>query len=363
MSCNALSTCVGATFTARDTDTHGTSSIGADQGRRAHLPDDDEGFGLHFAGITAHKTTGGLAVKEVEAFFVEKMGNMTEFDAFMDFNVGLFTSNMDHFVTKFVDDAVPHLRASWTTSSAGMMYSVFVHVPKSQMVIELIASHSNILAADPEVVPMEQRLSDSVMKAISKDPPTGTVLKAVKVSRAATDLDALDAFYEIGMQTEKVLSVDDDVVSTRCYVWPNSQEDLCFVKRPASATSGHFKVGDFEHMLKDVQEAAPMNPHCKMNRWADNHYSFDAKTNPPLDMHHVLVYLDHAPSARYTCSPDGLHYLFDPTGWAIQLNVRFGRRPSRCEHALEAEQGGSPSIGLVGFCDGGACGMVGGRVA
>merc|ERR1719284_214245 len=128
------------------------------------------GFGLHLPGITDHLTTGGLSVEDVEGIFSDKMGDMKEFDSFMDFNVGLFTADMDYYLEKFSADGVPYLAAKWANSSGpspSHMYSVFVYVPNSQMIIELIAASSDILVAGRVNLSLEQRVSDLAMEAIT----------------------------------------------------------------------------------------------------------------------------------------------------------------------------------------------------
>jgi hypothetical protein len=346
--CAALKTCVGATFIAPNY----TASVNyTDPDHEGPGPQRYEGFGLHLAAVTAHRTAGGLMVEEVEAAFIDKMGSMTVFDAFMDFNVGLFTTNMDFYVKRFVADAVPHLAATWTTSSGDAMYSVFVHVPRSQMVVELIAASSQILAARPKLVPLEQRLSDSVIELLGQSPQTGNVLKAVKVSRAATDLDALDTFYLKGMRANKTYTLNGDDVSTRCYLWANAETDLCFVKRPDLATSGNFKVGDFEQMLHRVADTMLTNPYCNMNRWLDNHYAYDSRPHGGDDFGHISSYLDSNPSVKFKCSGSGgLHYIVDPTGWGVQLDVNLNQQPSAC-----SARGPLSATVRDDFCGGGVC--------
>ncbi len=135
-SCAALSTCVAATFIPVDnsTTTQGRRLVGA--------PPDYEGFGLHLPAIEAHLTTGGLSVKEVESHFADKMGAMAGFDSFMDYNAGLYTTELDSYLSRFEADGVPYLGAKWPTPAGDLMFSVFVLVPTSQMVIELMASTS-----------------------------------------------------------------------------------------------------------------------------------------------------------------------------------------------------------------------------
>lgn len=73
------------------------------------------------------------------------------------------------------------------------------------------------------------------------------LLQPVRVSRAATDLNALDTFYIDGMRTTPTLKLDSSDVSSRCYEWPGANADVCFVRRPDTATSGDFKVSTASH--------------------------------------------------------------------------------------------------------------------
>jgi hypothetical protein len=187
------------------------------------------------------------------------------------------------------------------------------------------------------------------MEAIWESPPTGQILKAVKVSRAATDLDALDAFYVDGMRTQTVLSLNGHDVSARCYQWPGATTDVCFVKRSPSDTKGDFKVGDFELMLQNVFDTIVTNPYCLMNRWEDNHYAYDTPIDSDMDFDYIATYLDDHPSSKYICTAWGLHYIFDPTGWAVQLDIDWTKQPSGCNLTLP-----EPDIQSA-FCGGGIC--------
>ena len=46
--------------------------------------------------------------------------------------------------------------------------------------------------------------------------------------------------------------------------------------------------------------------------------------------HGSLAWLSHA-QARYVCNGREVHYVFDPTGWAIQLDVNFSRTMTDCQ--------------------------------
>merc|ERR1712113_253356 len=113
---------------------------------------------------------------------------MSAFDAWMDFNVGLYTTNLDSYIKSLEADNVPYMGAFWKTSTGDKLYSLFVHVPATQMIIELISSTSKKLQASSTLIALEQRLSDTRLAALVDKPPKLGLLQPVKVSRAATDL-------------------------------------------------------------------------------------------------------------------------------------------------------------------------------
>ena len=59
------------------------------------------GFALHTVNCTFHPY-GDLSLYDVEEIFQEKFGDMSMFDGFMDFNLGLWTNNLDSYV-KYVN--------------------------------------------------------------------------------------------------------------------------------------------------------------------------------------------------------------------------------------------------------------------
>ena len=76
-------------------------TFGVQQGRVYLDVHHEEPFGLHLVNVSAHWTTGGLSVSEVEAIVTEKLGNLSRFDAWLDFHVGLYTTELDAFIAAF----------------------------------------------------------------------------------------------------------------------------------------------------------------------------------------------------------------------------------------------------------------------
>ena len=73
----------------------------ATQGRvHTDIPSGGIGFGLHAINCTYHPY-GALSVKDIEDKFQAKFGDLYTYDAFMDYNMGLWANNLDPFVTHF----------------------------------------------------------------------------------------------------------------------------------------------------------------------------------------------------------------------------------------------------------------------
>ena len=164
------------------------------------------------------------------------------------------------------------------------------------------------------------------ISAFAAAPPYGARLAVASIGRAATNnLAALEHFYVDGVGAKVSLN-ETDVnanVSKRCFVWPGAAADVCFTRRPpAAAADDDFSVLDLENILKQQHETwLTGKPNCAMDRWVDNHYAVDV----PNNFDHLLEFVLEN-DVLYTCADGpafGAHYIFDPTGWGIQLDVSF----------------------------------------
>lgn len=279
---------------------------------------------------------------------------MTNFDAWMDNSLGLWTTDLDSFIKRFDSDGVPYLAAEWTTGEMHM-FSIFVHVEGTQMILELMATSSIELHHREDLVNLEPRLPESYVFHLMEQNVMG-VLKEARISRATADLEAVDGFYAEGMQIPLVLTYDGEDVSVRCYEWSTGTPPICYTKRPASKTKGWFTVEVFGNMMKESARYFGKNPMCVMNRWFDNHYSVTAdgfKDQSKLD--YIIDYLDDHQDIPIACNPtSGIYYIVDPAGWSVQLPSGLGTRlPKSCG-------GGARSVGAFVpatfvFCDLGTC--------
>ena len=237
-------------------------------------------------------------------------------DAIADYNVALLTTDLDSYSSTFDADGVNYLPLHWTDQDTDY-YGIMVHVPTTQMVIEVMAKNSSAtarVAAHPKLLRMgasEQRASRSALAAGEKRLSSSStdIFTVVSVGRAASDLDALDEFYSNGMRCSTTLSVDDagSGYSKRCYLWDaaDATADVCFTKRPDSATAGSFKVSDFEAMLNSVHATVTSGGETCNNKWVDNHYAIDGR----FSADYIQTYVKDN-DLYYYCDSDTMHCTF-----------------------------------------------------
>merc|ERR1712050_786220 len=151
------------------TDGRSLLSKRGDEGRR--LQDPGNGFGLHCVNVSGHLTTGGLSTAEVEEHFNEKLGDMKEYDSFMDYSVSFYTSGVAQYAAAFDQGNVPYYTTTWQASNdadAQTYTSLIVQVPHTQMILELTSkkSLSTTSSRKPIHLAQERRLSSNAMANI-----------------------------------------------------------------------------------------------------------------------------------------------------------------------------------------------------
>lgn len=302
------------------------------------------GFGLHLVSVPGHKTTGGMTVEAVEAEFTEKLGDMSKFDSFMDYNVVLATKSLQALKSAFDKDGVKYLTGTWSDSTGAAYSSIVVQVSGSQLILELVQKTSLVLAEGETAVQMEQRVPDSTLQdqdsnlsgedddseTFSKDHIVGLVVNRAASAKAMSELED---FYVTGMGTKKTHDSTENGATKKCFLWKGATMHICFTSRADSETSTSFKVGDFEDMVNGVHKTIlEDHPWCPMNRWFDNHYAIDSQS---VNSNKILKYIN-SKKPYHSCASHGilnraLSAVFDPTGVGIQMDTGTGL-PDDCKN-------------------------------
>ncbi|KAH8069610.1 hypothetical protein JL720_11908 [Aureococcus anophagefferens] len=289
--CAATPGCVAATYFAKPGQDALTLDVDLDgRGGAAPPARRSEGFGLHLVDVWSSETAGGLNVSEVEAVFAAKVANFSSgaYDAFFDFNVVL-AADLDACGDAFAKDGVPTLRFSWTSAEGETWHSLLVHVPKSQMILELVSQNSKTTPT----LAMETRMSNrtAVRMSTTVKSTYNNLLYGVAVTRGVSDLAAVATFYE---------SRDDDA---------------------------KFTVADLEATLWASHAAVDTSPSVH-DKWGDNHYAMDlpgtsgASIVEAFTANYARIYPIANKSTTYAFSCEQ-HYIIDPTGFSIQTDLDF----------------------------------------
>ena len=122
-------------------------------------------------------------------------------------------------------------------------------------------------------VPLPTRMS---ARNVARFDAAGSLLlgssEMVSVSRAASDIAAIDEFYRDVAQATTTLSYDTPV--KRRYAWSGALSDVCFVEHPAGHQGAALSVAGLESMLWAVHVAIMGAPPADgdPDKYTDNHY-------------------------------------------------------------------------------------------
>jgi len=294
------------------------------------------GFGMHLVNVSKSRTTGGQSVAQVEAHFAQKLNGMKSFDSFMDFNAMFYTVGLAKYYAAFKADGVGTYLTTWSYNKTTWT-SLFVQVPNSMMIIELCQDTTLGISSDyhaggraseaaiERVLAKVHGLSDSV-----DGDTTGAVIDVLAVNHAAsvTSFAALDDFYVKGMGCTVETTTTADY-SRKCFGWGGATVDICFYQRDDSTTSGPFKVSSLEDMLHTVHgNIIDKQPQCNRDKWTDWHYAVDSRT---ADTSSIAKYIDSNDGVSVMCGGSTPHYVVDPTGWSIQMDLNWSSNAvSKC---------------------------------
>ena len=170
----------------------------------------------------------------------------------------------------------PYKWTKGTEANASTFYGLFVHVPSSMLVLELMSNASlklaNATILEPRMSP--KTLDYAASDAYEADYLANETLKVVSVSRATADVDAIAAFYD-AINVSTTYAYDSPEVRKRCFQWWSADVAVCYAER--SEITSFFTVADFEAMLNDVHaDVLSGNPNCQLDKWTDLHYAYDS---------------------------------------------------------------------------------------
>lgn len=289
---------------------------------------------------TSSRPSGPLAtVADVEKVFDEKMAAAfanKKYDAFMDFSVAFWASDLDAYIKALTADDVPFMVLRWKDNKNTPYYSLILHGPHTQVVVELITT------AQPKAISMNQTVLDPTLRYtsgifIEMGATVAAVpsnrLRPLAVSKATSNMEVLSEWMEnvLFAQREWNVTYSDGV---KYSYWNPGFSSMAgkmqvrFVERPPSDTSGSMSVAQLEKikfaghkLVADNAANNSANTICGFDKWYDNHYAIDGGSTT-LDAWKASF--DKRGWPYYQAwgaqlGPENI-YVVDPTGDSVQLD-------------------------------------------
>lgn len=305
-------------------------------------------FGIHTvfaAGLKYARASppysGSLSLKEVEQIVDNQLGGMSVYSPWMDYNLALWApeGTLDTYVDRFASDGVPVLRLSWACGEV-TCYSVIWHIPKSQVVIEIMSNQTSRPTSQWKHVDEERH------HFIDGTPPDSDYMKPLHDSRAVTNISKIISFYHDIMLVEPLkvasyangLKVVSFAYPTDPYFRHNAT--LQYVERPVpsgSLGSEAHSTAWFERYQLDVSKKYMHGSEPSSNTcwpiWGDNHQALRSTTSideykARLDAKSMMQYHDFIGQENGVPGFGHTSFRFtEPSGYEIEVTGVYNNPP------------------------------------
>lgn len=156
------------------------------------------GFGLHTVNCTDHPY-GKHSLMDIEQKIHKEWGDFKELHPFMDYNVGLWTTELSEYVIDYVTLGIPFVGLRWIGDDDNQYFSVIVN-PCGYVVLELMSDRVSNDILQHFKTTEKMRFSFKERNNRPANLPANQ-LAAIKVSRATHRMEDVKKFYtkEIGV--------------------------------------------------------------------------------------------------------------------------------------------------------------------
>ena len=286
-------------------------------------------FGLHAVNVTSRP--GFPSILAAERIF-ETQWNVVlatgTYDPILDFTTMLFAPSVDKYVAAFEKARIQHvLVGPWRDSADIEHWSVLAR-PCGMMILELVTSVAPASWTRTEwAVRVSEdlvRLPSSVFSALNTSSQDPRILQPLGVSKGATDIDAVKAFYGGPMRARVDHETYDDGGNALVVF---GLENAGAVVRFVSRGQGGEPVRALEGLKHALRTKFDVDPYCGVDKFYDNHYDY-VQYAVPLD--NFTRAFDRFPAVMHVFGNGTVPYsvyVTDPTGDAIQLVGRWTTSP------------------------------------
>ena len=234
-------------------------------------PSQSGAFGLHLVNTSA-RPYGEEDNSFFEEHFTAKLTSAAaedRYDTFMDYSTVLYTRSLQNYVLEFDAASVPYVIVHWADDLAQDWYSLIVQVSTSVLVLELVSPecpYTNKTMIEDDL----QRLPASVFTANNVTAITDAVpsiLLPLAVSRATSDLSAMETFYTKDLfaainHSSSSSSSSANSTKLMAFAPPGANVLVRAVQRPATSTSDGLSVLDLETIKNAAHSMSHSNNFC-----------------------------------------------------------------------------------------------------
>ena len=174
---------------------------------------------MHTINCTQHPY-GDIGLPEMEEIIQAKYGDFSEYDAFMDDNMGFWTNDLDTYILDFIvrvfmlfepsqsiylelfqADGIQFMPLKWI--SGGKKYYSILTNPCGFVLIELMSDTMTLI--DPDTIREEkQRMT---FENWNSNVESGNLLTPIRVSRSISEPGLVDTFWKELLQSEEIFQV------------------------------------------------------------------------------------------------------------------------------------------------------------
>jgi len=307
------------------------------------------GFGLHCVYAAGKNnareaTSGPLTQEQIEKIFSDKFSDMSKYDVFMEYNTGLYTSDISSFTDLLEENNEDYLSITWTSGSTEYI-SVLVHPPNSQIIHEVVSPSSTApgYLLEKSVKHNGSRFSFNYLDGNVGAPEVeaGT-MSALWVSRASTDISRDQKYFEtvfgLGSSNFETYKGEDPNGNgyTILEVQMSNQATTKYrLIQPDNVDDGQYSVTWWETYQNQVNAKYMLSVTCGWPLLGDNHNAFDWRSG--FDQKNMVAGMEKM-SMPYFCrnTPMGqVHcYFTTPYGYQIQLDGTYSNPPTLYSYAM-----------------------------
>lgn len=300
-----------------------------------------KGFGLHTVEITSgDRPHGSMTAKEAEKEFTKKIAAIPEggYDAFLDFNTGLWTTNLDPYIEALTADGHKLVPVEWEDTTNGKTYySFLVQMPGSMVILEFMSGKQTKLpskryqAPYPRYVFGKGATPESTFGFVGDDGSSKPAVYAVRISHFSSDLERDSQYYDKALGATTVGSSSSSATKTLAVNFASqfpsgtsggteAYTQVHLVQRPTENTTGSLSVSGLEDVMNTCHDDSIKSPTCGWNTWMDHHYCISGQSvrtqGEYVDAFNKLGYKYHV----FSNAGGGISfYAITPNGISIQI--------------------------------------------